>query len=152
MSIMNTVRPALAISTVPVVRNNKQASLEFDKISNPLFLAHNLTAAQYKILKYLYMHQDETIKMVDLEKYYSLTHPTAIGLLDALEEKGFVTRIENPGDRRSKAISLTEKALSEREILEGIGASLESQLTQRLDEEERKQLVSLLQKLLGVGD
>ncbi|MBR3561132.1 MAG: MarR family transcriptional regulator [Oscillospiraceae bacterium] len=130
----------------------KKASLEFDKISNPLFLSHNLTAAQYKILKYLYMHQDETVKMVDLEKCYSLTHPTAIGLLDALEEKGFVTRVENPGDRRSKAISLTEMALSERETLEGIGALLESRLTQRLDEEERKQLVSLLQKLLGVGD
>ena len=53
----------------------KKASLEFDKISNPLFLVHDLTAAQYKILKYLYMHQDKTVKMVDLEKYYSLTHP-----------------------------------------------------------------------------
>ena len=88
----------------------KKASLEFDKISNPLFLSHNLTAAQYKILKYLYMHQDETVKMVDLEKCYSLTHPTAIGLLDALEEKGMLedTVIVISGDHYPYGLEVSE--------------------------------------------
>lgn len=130
----------------------KKATLEFDKLANPVFLSYDLTAAQYKILKYLYMHQDETVKMVDLEKCYSLTHPTAIGLLDVLENKGFVTRVENPEDRRSKAISLTEKALEQRKELETAGTSLEEKLTEKLTEKERKQLIALLQKMLDIEE
>ena len=128
----------------------KKASLEFDKLANPVFLSHGLTAAQYKILKYLYMHEDETVRMVDLEKYYSMTHPTAIGLLDALEGKGFVVRAENPEDRRSKVITLTEKARAQQQTLEALGLSLEERLTQNLTGEEREQLLALLQKLLGI--
>ena len=130
----------------------KKAALEFDKLANPMFISYDLTAAQYKILKYLYMHQDKTVKMVDVEKYYSLTHPTAIGLLDALESKGFVARVENPEDHRSKAILLTEKALEQRTALEALGTSLETRLTEKLTAKERRQLVALLQKMLGVGE
>ena len=32
----------------------KKAALEFDKLANPMFISYDLTAAQYKILKYLY--------------------------------------------------------------------------------------------------
>ena len=130
----------------------KKASLEFDKLSNPPLAEYDLTVAQYKVLKYLYMHQGETVRLVDLEKYYSMTHPTTIGLLDTLEEKGFVTRVENQEDRRSKAISLTEKALKQQATLEALGDTLEQTLTKRLTEKERRQLIALLQKLMGIEE
>ena len=131
----------------------KKASLEFDKLSNPLLAEYDLTVAQYKVLKYLFMHQGEVVRLVDLEKYYSMTHPTTIGLLDTLEAKGYVTRAENPEDRRSKVISLTDKALGQQEVLLNLGDMLEARLTERLTEKERKTLIALLQKLMGLeGD
>lgn len=65
----------------------KIASLEFEKISNPILAEYDLTAAQYRILKFLYSRQTETARVVDIEKQCSITHPTVLGLLDNLEKK-----------------------------------------------------------------
>ncbi len=127
----------------------KKAELTFEKKANPLLQNYDLTDAQYKILKYLCAHQTDAVRQVDLEKYYSMTHPTTIGLLDTLEKKGFVIRKPNPADARSRVISLTDKALAMQEQLSEIGDTLESQFTKALTEEERVQLVELLQKLLS---
>lgn len=127
----------------------KKAALTFEKMANPLLQKYDLTDAQYKILKYLFTHQTEAVRQVDLEKYYSMTHPTTIGLIDTLEKKGFVMRKPNPEDARSRILSLTDKALSMQERLVGMGDSLEKQFTKALAEEERVQLVELLQKLLS---
>ncbi|MDO4265344.1 MAG: MarR family transcriptional regulator [Eubacteriales bacterium] len=89
------------------------------------------------------------MRQIDLEKYYSLTHPTTIGLIDQLEKKGFVCRKVNPEDARSRVIGLTEQALEMRKELERIGESLEEEFTAALTEDERMQLSELLNKLLS---
>ena len=78
-----------------------------------------------------------------------MTHPTTIGLLDALEKKGFTTRVENPNDARGKLIALTEKADTMQDELEALGTKIENKLTERLSDEEREQLAFLLNKLMG---
>lgn len=130
----------------------KNAALEFEKMANPVLLQYDLTGSQYKLLKYLFVHPADTVRQVDMERYYSMTHPTAIGLLDQLEKKGYVTRSVNPADKRSRVISLTEKAYEMQEILVREGDRLEEQFTARLTEDERKSLVELLQKLLGLNE
>lgn len=127
----------------------KKASLEFDKIANPILQEQNLTVAQYKIVKYLLLHENEDVIQQDLEKFFSLTHPTTIELLDKLEEKGFVTRMKNPSDGRSRIIRLTEMAISKRDDLIEAGNILESRLTEGLTEAETKQLMKLLEKMLS---
>ena len=130
----------------------KKAALEFDKISNPFFAAYDLTASQYKVLKYLYAQTTRTARVVDLERQYSMTHPTTLGLLDALEKKGFTTRIVNPNDARGKLVALTKKADDMQTELEALGSQIEDKLTEKLTKGEKEQLVALLQKLLGIGD
>ena len=127
----------------------KRAALEFDKISNPIFAQYDLTASQYKILKYLFSQEDGTARIVDMEREYSMTHPTTLGLVDALEGKGFVTRVLNPNDARGKLVALTDKSRAmETELLE-LGDAIEDKLTQNLSEDEKAQLVALLLKLLN---
>ena len=58
----------------------KKAALEFDKISNPFFAQYDLSAAQFKVLKLIYMQESRTARVVDLEREFSMTHPTALGL------------------------------------------------------------------------
>ena len=130
----------------------KKASLEFDKISNPYFAEYDLTASQYRVIKYLYAQPTRTARVVDLERQYSMTHPTTLGLLDALEKKGFTTRIDNPTDQRGKLVALTKKADEMQGELEEIGAKIEDKLTERLSAEEKEQLVALMQKLIGIGE
>lgn len=128
----------------------KRAALEFDKIANPLLAEYDLTASQYRVLKYLYMRPNETARIVDIERECSITHPTALGLLDNLEKKGFAVKVVNPEDARSKVISLTEKTKSLQEELESAGDRLENLLTENLTDEERHQLLALLQKMLRI--
>lgn len=126
----------------------KKAALEFDKISNPVLAEYGLTASQYRVLKYLYMQPNETARIVDIERECSITHPTALGLVDNLSKKGFAVKIVNPEDARSKVISLTEKTRKMQDDLEGVGDRLEGTLTKNLTKKERQQMVFLLQKML----
>lgn len=129
----------------------KKAALEFGKVSNQILSEYDLTDSQYKILKYLYASPSGAARIVDLENYYSMTHPTTLGLVGALEKKGFTVRVKNPNDARGKLVSLTDKAHAMKDALYKAGAMLEKQATANLDAAERKQLVALLQKLLGLG-
>lgn len=127
----------------------KKAALEADRIANAAFGEHGLTASQYKMLRFLYCHKDTPVRQVDLERFFSLTHPTATGLLQTLERKGLILRLPNPEDARSKLVTPSPAALAKEEALVAVGEAMETRFTARLDEEERQQLVALLQKLLG---
>ena len=81
-----------------------------------------------------------------------MTHPTTLGLLDALEKKGFTTRVDNPNDARGKLVALTVKADEMQHELEDLGTKIEDKLTEKLTRKEKEQLVALLQKLIGLGD
>ena len=126
----------------------KRAALEFERSSNPLLAQHGLTGAQYRVLKYLYVMEGTPVRTVDIERHYSLTHPSTIGLLDALEKKGYVLRTPNPADARSRLVELTNKAIDEREDLFDLGDRLEREFTSSLSEAERLQLIDLLKRVL----
>ena len=126
----------------------KKAALEFDKLSIPLFAPYELTPSQYKILRLLYIEEPETIRQIDIEKSFSMTNPTVTGLLHNLEKKDWIQRIPNPNDSRSKVIRLTAKAEGLREELLEISDRLEDMLTDNLNNQEKEQLIELMNKML----
>ena len=128
----------------------KKAALEFDKIAISVLEKYDLTPPQYRVIKYLYAEAENGVRTVDLEKYYSMTHPTTIGIIQNLEKKGFVEYRDNPSHARSRFIYQTEKAHEMKEELEAAGEELEKKLTGSLSETDRQQLVILLQKMLGL--
>ncbi len=128
----------------------KKAALEFDKISNGILEEYDLTTSQYKVMKYLYEESD--VRIVDLEKYYSMSHPTTIGIVQNLEKKGLIEYRDNPNNSRSRFIVPSALALERRTELEGIGAELETELTKNLSERERERLITLLKKMMGIEE
>ena len=130
----------------------KKAALEFNKLSNPVLAEYDLTVSQYKVLKFLYAQPTRTARVADIERQYSMTHPTTLGLLDYLEKKGFIARVPNPNDARGKLAALTEKAEAMQTTLEAVGDALEDRLTSRLTAKEKARLVRLLKKLLGLDE
>ena len=127
----------------------KKAALEAEKVQMPILQSHDLSVAQYKFLKYLYNAPKDSVRIVDLETYYSMTHPAAIDILKVLEKKGYTQRIVNPEDARSKIVSLTEKAYFEQSELEGLGDKMEESVTKNLSDDEKKEMIRLLHKLMG---
>lgn len=126
----------------------KKTALVIEKISNHALAPYELTHTQYKILMLLYRKQDQPLRQIDVENHFAMTNPTVTGIIQNLERKRLVRRIPNPEDKRSKLLVLTERALSMREELYALGESLENQVTANLSENESRQLIELLHKIL----
>ena len=128
----------------------KRAALEAEKTQLPILQAYDLTVAQYKFLKYLFNAPKDSVRIIDLETAFSVTHPAAIDILKVLEKKGYSMRIVNPEYARSKIVSLTEKAYAEEALLRGLVDEMEDAVTKRLSKKEKEQLIRLLKKLVGI--
>ena len=126
----------------------KKAALVIEKLSNHVLAPYELTHTQYKILMLLYRNPDKPIRQIDIEEHLSMTNPSVTGIIQNLEKKGLVQRVQNPDDKRSKLLKLTEQAVSMEHELYSLGESLESQVTEGLSEDERQQLILLLNKIL----
>lgn len=137
---MNTDKIAILI---------KKATLGAEKVQMPILQSYDLSVAQYKFLKYLYNAPKDSVRIVDLEEYYSMTHPAVIDILKVLEKKGYTQRIVNPEDARSKIVALTERAYAEQKELEGLGDRMENAVIKNLSADEQKELIRLLHKLMG---
>jgi DNA-binding MarR family transcriptional regulator len=71
-----------------------------------------------------------------------------VAIVDELERRGLVERRPHPGDRRVRALYLTDQG---REVLaesREIAAEHEAELTRGMSEAERERLVSLLQRIV----
>lgn len=67
----------------------------------------NITAVQAMVLRFLY--DKDGITSIDLGKKTELDSSTVTGILDRLESAGLINRKDNPDDRRSILIYLTEE-------------------------------------------
>ena len=130
----------------------KEASLECDKIAYPILIKFKLTFVQYKIIKYIYRMGSDNVRQIDIEKYFSLTNPTVTGILQNLERDGWIKRVINPNDARSKIICLLPKSLDKMDELIEAGIEIEKNLVNNLTNKERERLISLLKKLLKIED
>ena len=124
----------------------KNLALEFDKIANPSLVPFNLTSTQSKILKYLYDH--ENVIGIDIQNAYSMTNPTVTGIIQNMEVNGWIIRVPNPNDSRSKIIMLTEKAINKKNELYELGENLEKTFTKDLTKFEQNELLELLNKIM----
>ncbi len=84
----------------------------------------------------------------DLVKLFKVSDGYTAKLLKKFEDKEYITRKENPENRRQKIVTLTEKGKEKtNQILTQI-KTWENQHTQNLTQEETKQLKKLLYKYL----
>ena len=124
----------------------KKLSLEFDKVAIPALKPYGLTPTQFKILKYLYEHKN--IIGIDIQNAFSMTNPTVTGILQNMENAGWIQREASSADSRSKVIKLTKKAIGRKADLYELGDSLEKEFTKSLTRNEQTELLELLNKIM----
>jgi DNA-binding MarR family transcriptional regulator len=74
--------------------------------------AHGLAEQQYNVLRILRGYQSEAPLSIGFIKERMLDKESDISrIVDRLFEKGYVSRLENPADRRQKAVTITENGL-----------------------------------------
>ena len=108
-----------------------------------------LTAAQSRVVMYLEACGGGPLSQKEIEQYLNVTHTTAKGLLQRLEEKGFVRTAFDSKDGRVKNAYPTEAARKCRDELMDHIRALTDQMMQGISAEEETQLFELLRRVYG---
>ena len=97
---------------------------------------------------YLKGNRDKEIHQREIEYWFQLKNPTVTGILNRLEEKGYITRRRNPEDGRYRIIEVTEKG---NRVMEDMGEGardLDERIYDCMTDEEQAKLLELLDRIL----
>ena len=72
---------------------------------------------------------------------------TLTGIVDRLEKKGYLERRQNPNDRRSILVDLTDKARSMGPAIVKIAEEIDDQLRERFSADEMQHFEKILKSL-----
>ena len=105
------------------------------------------TPAQGRVLMYLKSRQGSPVSQRELEQHLGVSHTTAKGLVQRLEEKGLVRSAFDSEDGRVKHIYLAEYSAQLHEATHRQCRKVEECMLEGLSDAERSQLAGLLQKV-----
>ena len=109
----------------------------------------SITPAQCRVLMYLDRKRGEPVSQRDLERYLCVSHTTVKGLLQRLEEKGWVrTAFDDSHDGRVKHVYLTDALEKRHSAAREKIQALEELVLEPLSAEERVQLRDMLSRML----
>ena len=83
----------------------------------------------------------------DIEEHFHISNPTVTGILNRLEQKGFIERKLNQKDKRVRAIVLTQKEQDLHEDIVKQIRTMESRFGNVLGDEKKVQLLEILKEL-----
>jgi len=125
----------------------KQLSYEFFQSLK----RHGLTEQQYNVLRILRGFRSEAALSIGFIKERMLDKDSDVSrIVDRLFEKGYLSRKENPGDRRQKSLEITKKGL---ELLDSMFdcEKKADTLLNNLSDEEILEFNRLLDKIRNNG-
>jgi len=128
--------PLLLHETAAAWRN------QLDKRLKPL----GLSQAKWRILLHLSLAKEPLIQ-TELAARLGIEGATLVGLLDRLNQTGWITRQNNSNDRRCKAVFLTQKAQEALVHIHATANQLSEEVLKTLDESELSQCFRVLQHI-----
>lgn len=126
-----------------ISRKLKSISDRMRQVGDATFAEYGLTGPQVGYLSYI-RRSGGSISQRGLEKAAGVSHPTIVGVVSRLQEKGYVTVQTDKKDRRNRIVFLTEKAVSVNESLRENYEEMNAQLLTGLSLEEKRELLRLL--------
>ena len=92
---------------------------------------------------------EEGMRQKEIAEIMEIGASATSQMIDKLEKDGFVKRIPDPDDRRATRIILTEKGTARAYEVDNEQESALERFFVNLQEEEKQQLIALLQKIGG---
>src|SRR5215510_15757294 len=108
-------------------------------------MIEGLTQTQFAALAKLY--EVGPCSQNYLGRLIYLDAATIKGVVDRLHTRGFVTALNDPNDRRRRAVALTERGRQVTEEATQVAADITATTLAPLTAEEQRQIVKLLRKL-----
>lgn len=133
------------ITLVNMMKRELDKSIDSEGSKRPETLG--LTGGNMQVIHYIYDNQDINICQRDIENYFSLRPSTVSANLRLMEKKGLITRQYSTEDTRIKIVKLTDKAYEIEKQMRHHITIIENKFNDVLTDEERKQLLSLIDKI-----
>lgn len=108
----------------------------------------DITFSQVMVISYLDEHKDKKVTQKDISEALHIKHPTTIGLLKRLEEKGMIKNVTDPDNRRCRNVTLSEKGLEFVDKRRERRKNTDYYLVNGMTEEEIESLRKLLDKVI----
>jgi DNA-binding MarR family transcriptional regulator len=125
-----------------VLRTSDQLQLRFAR----LLREHGLTPSQYNVLRIL-LGEGKPLPILEIASRTVAMVPGITGLIDRLEQAGFVNRVRCEKDRRVIYVALADRGTRALAQLDDPLVALHRQLLGHLSLAELKQLIRLLEKV-----
>lgn len=106
-----------------------------------------LTPVQFATLATLELNPD--IEQAQIAALIAYDRATIGGVIDRLEQRGYVTRKTSARDRRAREVRLSAKGLKTVQKAEPVVAELQSEILGGLTKTEQRDLVALLTKAVN---
>lgn len=126
----------------------KRIHLDIEKEIHTKLSAYNLTKSQLDILNYLDQHPDQMTCQKDLQNYLHVSNATINGLVNRLEQNGYIYRITNSEDKRMVSIHPTEKANQIKDLFLTTIYNLEQKMMAHIAPDKQEELVNLLEQVI----
>lgn len=123
---------------------------EFNDMMAPI----ELTRSQWRVV--VYLHRQDGLSQSELAELLGVGKVTIGGLIDRLEHAGWIKRRDDPKDRRTKRVYLTEKGRAIEKEMMSRGVELTKRMLRTLSKDERTSLIDMLiavkEDLQGAAD
>lgn len=126
----------------------KRIHLDIEKEIHTKLSAYNLTKSQLDILNYLDQHPDQMTCQKDLQNYLHVSNATINGLVNRLEQNGYIYHITNSEDKRMVSIHPTEKANQIKDLFLTTIYNLEQKMMAHIAPDKQEELVNLLEQMI----
>src|ERR1700747_1330037 len=125
-----------------ILRTSDRLQIRFAR----LLREHGLTPSQYNVLRIL-RGEGRPLPILEIASRTVAVVPGITGLIDRLEQAGFVNRLRCEKDRRVIYVALTDQGIQALAALDEPLMSLHRKLMGHLSQHELKDLIRLLEKL-----
>ncbi len=142
--------PAEDLTALALITRLKNTSRLLGSSLEDSFHKYDLSSGRFYVLNYLYAEDllNHAIPSPsDIAAGLGVTRATITGLLDGLQNAGYIMRQSDANDRRALTIHLTEKAHKLFEAIVPVAAQMSSRLMAQLTDHERQTLSNLLTKI-----
>ncbi len=110
----------------------------------PFGASLGLATGQPRVVSYLAAHESATQR--EIAEFLAMDPASVCRMLEALEKNGFVTTAENPTDRRTKLIKLTEAGRACVEPWDARCYEVDEAMLSGFNETEREQFMDFLER------
>jgi MarR family transcriptional regulator for hemolysin len=107
---------------------------------------HGITYRQFQVLGWL-VHDGVDLAQADLAAKMRIEPPTLVGLLDRMEQQGWIARQNCPGDRRKKLVRVAPAAEEVWETMVAALVRVRERATAQLTPEQVDALKDMLQTI-----